>query len=173
MWPGGVSFPCPLTPKASLLQSLSSTFSDFNQRSLKNPVNSTVPSHSIRTSLPQQPVERLVDAYRRVLQIKAHQACSDTPAVQKACLDTSWLAQVQHRSTADERQAFSKHQTATRLDSPASYPALYLQLPCSKPPYLHPRNLDVSRSRATALSPIGAPPCWTSYIFLPMTHRLS
>lgn len=82
-------------------------------------------------------------------------------------------SQVQHRSTADERQAFSKHQTATRLQSPASYPALYLLLPCSKPPYLHPRDLDVSRSRATVLSPVGTCPCWTSYIFLPMTHKLS
>lgn len=85
----GVSFPCPLTPKASLLHSLSSTFSDFNHGSLKNPVNSTVPWHSIQTSLPQHPAERLVDAYRRVSQIKAHQACLDTPAVQKASLDTS------------------------------------------------------------------------------------
>lgn len=88
----GVSFPWPLTPKASLLQSLLSTFSDFNHRNFKNPVNSTVPSHSIKTSLSQQPAERPVDAYRRVLQIKAHQACLDTPAVQKACLDTSWSA---------------------------------------------------------------------------------
>lgn len=82
-----ISFPCPLTPKASLLQSLLSTFSDFNHRSLKNPVNPpTVPSHSIKTSLPQQPAERLVDAYRSVLQTKA---CLDTSAFQKACLDIS------------------------------------------------------------------------------------
>lgn len=46
-----VSFPCPLIPKASLLQRLLSTFSDFNHRSLKNPVNPTVPPHSIKTSL--------------------------------------------------------------------------------------------------------------------------
>lgn len=88
-----VSFSCPLTPKASLLQSLSSTFSDFNTTGVKkNPVNPTVPSLCIKTSLPQQPVERLVDAYRRVLQIKAHQACLDTPAIQKASVDISWVA---------------------------------------------------------------------------------
>lgn len=43
-----VSFPCPLTPKDSLLQSLLSTFSDFNHRSLKKsskPTNCAISFH--------------------------------------------------------------------------------------------------------------------------------
>lgn len=82
-----VSFPCPLIPKASLLQRLLSTFSDFNHRSLKKSSKPNCATSFHQNLSPQQPAERLVDAYRRVLQIKAHQACLDTPAFQKAYLD--------------------------------------------------------------------------------------
>lgn len=102
-----VSFPSPLTPKASLLQSLSYTFSDFNHRSLKNPVNPTGSSHSNKTPLPQQPVERLVDAYRGVLQTEAQRPC---------CLKgLSGCLLISSKSSTGQQQMKGRHLASTQL----------------------------------------------------------
>lgn len=88
-------------------QSLSSTFFYFSRRTLKNPVNSTVPSHSIKTSLPQQPIERLVDVYRRVLQIKTHQACCPR--------GLSGLLLSSSKSSTGQQQMKGRHLASTKL----------------------------------------------------------